>query len=680
MTYALKKQKAKERSAAISAAGRDIGAIPPIANPARRAAADRSFRAFCESYFPQKFALKWSADHLKAIERIEATVRQSETFAFAMPRGSGKTTLCGAGTLWAILTGAHRFVMLIGSSAAHSSQMLANLKSDLASNDALLEDYPEVCYPIRCLAGETRRCQGQTHHGARTMIQWGSDDLVMPTIPGSRASGAVIRVAGITGEIRGAVVADPSTGQLLRPTLAILDDPQTDESARSPGQCASRLETINGAVLGLAGPGKQMAAIMPCTVIRQGDLADTLLDREKSPLWNGERSKLVYSFPTDEKLWDEYGKIRADGFKNGDSGEAGNKFYKKNRKAMDKGAVVAWPERFNPNEISAIQNAMNLRIRNEYAFWAEYQNEPKEEDRSESVCDVDQVTAKINGRARGEVPSHADHLTAFIDVQGKLLYWAVVAWSNSFGGDVVDYGAWPDQRRHYFTLREAKRTLLTVKPGAGQEAAIYAGLEALTGEIMSREWKGEDGAPRRIDRCLIDANWGQSTNIVRSFCRQSKHAAQLMPSHGRYVGAASVPFSDHKRKKGERMGEYWRISPIANQRHVQYDTNHWKSFIHARLSVPLGDPGALCLFGNNPTDHRLLADHLTAEAPTKTTGRGREVVEWRIKPGAPDNHWFDCIVGAAVAASIQGATILQKINPPKAAARPATRRKVAYMQ
>lgn len=680
MTYALKKQKAKERSAAISAAGRDIGAIPPIVNPARRAAADRSFRAFCESYFPQKFTLKWSADHLKAIERIEGAVLRSEMFAFAMPRGSGKTTLCNAATLWAILIGAHRFVVLIGSSAAHSSQMLSNLKSDLSSNDILAADYPEVCYPIRCLAGETRRCQGQTHHGARTMIGWGSDDLVMPRIPGSRASGAIIRVAGITGEIRGAAVGDPATGETIRPTLAVIDDPQTDESARSPGQCASRLETVNGAVLGLAGPGKQMAAIMPCTVIRRGDLADTLLDRDKSPLWQGERSKLVYAFPTNEKLWDEYAKIRADGFRSGDGGKAGNTFYKKNRKAMDAGSSVAWPERFNPSELSAIQNAMNLRIRNEFAFWAEYQNEPKEDDKSESVCDAEQVMAKVNGRARGEVPAAADHLTAFIDVQGKLLYWAVVAWSNAFGGDVVDYGAYPDQRRHYFTLREAKRTLLSIKPGAGQEAAIYAGLENLAAEILGKDWKCEDGTTRRVDRCLIDANWGQSTTIVRSFCRQSKFASQLMPSHGRYVGASSVPFSDHKRKQGERMGEYWRIGPLANQRHVQFDTNNWKSFVHARLSVPLGDPGSLCIFGKNPTDHRLLADHLTAETPTKTSGRGREVIEWRIKPGAPDNHWLDCIVGAAVAASIQGATILQKVKTPNASAKPANRPRVAYMQ
>ena len=50
--------------------------------------------------------------------------------------------------------------------------------------------------------------------------------------------------------------------------------------------------------------------------------------------------------------------------------------------------------------------------------------------------------------------------------------------------------------------------------------------------------------PMRIDRCLIDANWGNSTDVIYQFCRQSQHAAVVMPSHGRFVGASGVPFRD----------------------------------------------------------------------------------------------------------------------------------------
>ena len=63
------------------------------------------------------------------------------------------------------------------------------------------------------------------------------------------------------------------------------------------------------------------------------------------------------------------------------------------------------------------------------------------------------------------------------------------------------------------------------------------------------------------------------------------------------------------------------------------------------------------LFGEKPHDHRLFADHVTAESPTRTSGRGRSVDEWRIRPDRPDNHWLDCLVGAAVAASMSGVTL-----------------------
>lgn len=47
---------------------------------------------------------------------------------------------------------------------------------------------------------------------------------------------------------------------------------------------------------------------------------------------------------------------------------------------MDEGAVVAWLERFNHDELSAIQHAMNLKLQDEAAFFAEYQNQPLPEE------------------------------------------------------------------------------------------------------------------------------------------------------------------------------------------------------------------------------------------------------------------------------------------------------------
>jgi phage terminase large subunit GpA-like protein len=256
----------------------------------------------------------------------------------------------------------------------------------------------------------------------------------------------------------------------------------------------------------------------------------------------------------------------------------------------------------------------------------------------------------------------------FVDVQQNLLFQVVAAWTDEFTGYVVDYGTWPDQGREYFTLRDAQITLASKAKGAGLEGSIYAGLKALTEDRLSREWSREDGAAMRIDRCLVDANWGNSTEVVYQFCRESTHAGIVMPSHGRYVGASSIPFSEYKRKQGDRIGHNWRVPNVRGKRAVRYvlfDSNYWKSFVYARLAVSMGDKGCLSLFGRDSARHRLFAEHLAAEYRVRTSGRGRTVDEWKLRPERSDNHWFDCLVGCAVAASIQGATLLGTETRPR---------------
>jgi len=1016
--YAATKERARARNAAISLAGRDIGELPIPLLPARRLKAAGDFRYFCEAYLPSTFHLAWSPDHLKVIAKIEEAVLHGGLFAMAMPRGSGKTSQAECACIWAVLYGHRDFVCLIGSDEGHASDMLESIKTELDANDLLLEDFPEACYPIRCLDGIANRCSGQLYHGQRTHIGWTAKEIVLPTIAGSRASGAIIKVAGITGRIRG-MKYKRADGQSVRPSLVVIDDPQTDEaldvdtpiltpagfvpmgdlqvggmvfdehgnpcqvlatspvmydrecyrisfddgasviadeghrwltstalqrtnarrrvfcfhsrtallperqaellaslvttkgisktltaeggrnnhsipladplrtsvaalpippytlgvwlgdgdqnsgrlttadeeildhiqnegfdvgkfywrlptpsgrmsrawsctvlrlrgllrradllrnkhvphcywtassqqrlallqglmdtdgsvtkgvagrkgtrctfsntnrhlidavlylcrslgikakchpirqtkpraapgwivtfvtkiavfrilrkriklplitksntrrryivsvetvptrpvrcitvssasglylcgkelvpthnSARSLSQCATRESTLAGAVLGLAGPGKKIAGVMPCTVIRPGDMADNILDRDKHPEWNGERTKMVYSFPSNEKLWTRYSEIRAESLRMGHGGREATEFYRENRAAMDEDAVIAWPERHNYDELSAIQHAVNLKLQDEAAFFAEYQNEPlPEEVTDDDLMTADEVAAKINRLHRGDVPAGCNRLTMFIDIQAKLLFYVIAAWEDDFTGYVVDYGSFPDQKRPYFTLRDARHTLATAAPKAGLEGSIYSGLETLTHQQLTKKFRRDDGAEMQTERCLIDANWGCSTEVVYQFCRQSAHSAILLPSHGRFVGASSVPFSEYKKKLGDHVGHNWRIPNVHGKRairHVIFDTNYWKTFCHARLAVPMGDRGCLSMFGDSPQEHRLFAEHITAEYRVKTEGRGRKVDEWKLRPEATENHWFDGLVGCAVAASIQG--------------------------
>ena len=85
--------------------------------------------------------------------------------------------------------------------------------------------------------------------------------------------------------------------------------------------------------------------------------------------------------------------------------------------------------------------------------------------------------------------------------------------------------------------------------------------------------------------------------------------------------------------------------------------NYWKTFVHERLGTTMGDPGCLSIFGRKAVQHRLFAEHITAEYRVRTEGRGRTVDEWKLPVHKPDNHWFDCVVGCAAAASMQGAAL-----------------------
>jgi hypothetical protein len=677
--YEKLKERARARNVAIAIAGRDIGELPEVVNPERKARAAADFQYFCESYFPLTFHLPWSPDHLKVIAKIEQAVLRGGLFAMATPRGFGKSSLCECACIWAVLNGHREFVCLIGSDEGHAMDMLDSIKMELDGNDLLLEDYPEVVYPIQCLDGIANRCNGQLYKGVRTHIGWTAREIVLPTMPGSVASAAIIKVAGITGRIRG-MKYKRSDGHTVRPSLVVLDDPQTDESARSLSQCATREGILAGAILGLAGPGKKISGIMPCTVIRPGDMADNILSRERHPEWNGERTKMVYSFPSDERLWQRYGELRAESLRAHGDIRLATEFYVAHRDAMDDNAKIAWPERFNHDEESAIQHAMNLKLQDEAAFFAEYQNEPLPTDAgTDDELTPDQIAGKTNRMQRRVIPIGCNHVTMFIDVQANLLFFVVAAWEDDFTGYVVDYGAFPDQKRPFFTLRDARNTLALVTKASGLEGSIYAGLEQLTQEYLGREWKRDDGAMLRIERCLVDANWGSSTDVVYQFCRQSAHASVIMPSHGRFVGASSQPFSEYKRKPGDRLGHNWRMPNVHGKRavrHVVYDTNYWKSFIHARLAVTMGDKGCLSLFGDSPDQHRLFAEHLSAEYRVKTEGRGRTVDEWKMRPERGDNHWFDCLVGCSVAASIQGAVLAGTGS----VAPPATRERISFAE
>jgi hypothetical protein len=643
--YLNQKERASKRQRDQSANSREIGPLPAIMNPRRRAAGVKSFRKFCEQYFPNRFKLKWSPDHLEVLDDIQRIVTKGDVLAIAMPRGSGKTSLAEVAVLWAILCHAHPFIMLIAATKQKAKDLLLSIRTELEYNDALLEDFPEVCHAIRKLEGVNQR--RPLFNGQPIVVKMTKTELLLPQLPGTAAKGAVIRCSGLLGgEIRGASFVLPD-GTRLRPTFFVADDPQTDASAKSEQQSAEREGLLAGAVLGMAGPGKSIAGIVPCTVIRPGDMADRILNRELHPEYNGRRYRLLKRMPAEKDLeaWRRYGEVRAEGLRAGDGGAAGNKHFKKHRKEIEKDTEASWPERFKVGEVSAIQHAINLWLKDRRAFYAEFQNDPAAADEVDiRLLDPDVLVKRTSGYRRAIVPKTVQFLPAAIDCHDDLLYWTVLGLEAAFTGFVVDYGTWPEQRTRYFMKREAspdiEKALFTRdRLERDRETRLYAALETLVEQFVEREFPRDQGGTVRIGRIVIDA--GYLPDVVFRFCRESSHSALLFPTQGALQG---MPNKNAKCKNGARWGDDFYVPAPGRRpvRHAIVDSNAWISKVHAAFLAPKGATGAWLLFDDDPSAHRCYADHLCAHLPQDLIDArtGERMRRWKQKPNT-DDHWLD---------------------------------------
>jgi hypothetical protein len=650
-------QSFRESQAAISrqksAEGRDIGPPPPVLDPVRKEACRLDLKLFGTTYFARRLWWPWSQSHVEDLDTLQRCILSGGLFAYSRPRGEGKTTEAEIAALWATLYGHRRYVLIVAANQKPLAEdILESLQKEVQQNDLLFDDFPEVCHPFRELEGINGRAKGQTIRGVRTLLSL-TGDIVFPRVEGSAASGSIIEAVGMEAAIRGRKKTLPD-GETVRPDFVIGDDPQDRASAKSPTQTATRMSIIKGDILGLARADTPIAVVIPCTPIYPNDLADQLLNRDLNPQWQGRRTKRLVKWPTDLDLWKDYAEVRANGLRAGDGGRAANEFYVAHRAALDAGAEVSWVDRIKRGDVSAIQGAMNRWLDDPDEFFAEDQCDPVKQALGSAIKEYNPkaLAQRTSGLPRGVVPEWATHLTAFVDCgTASLMWWAICAWGDGFRGVVIDYQAWPHQSRTNFAARDAHPTMKDRYKGMSDGQMVYAGLSEIL-PLIERSYPVIGGRSMDLHMVLIDSGW--ESKAVYEFIQASPMRTRLRPSKGKARSKTQSAVGRWLRRPGEKAGHHWRQTKgeYGKTPLVQFDADEWKSILHTILHLPPGGSAGLRFFGDEPGAHAMIADHCECEYSDLEEHDGGTFDKWRKRPGRADNHWLDCLVGCAVAASV----------------------------
>ncbi|HFC6390903.1 MULTISPECIES: phage terminase large subunit [Neisseria] len=290
------------------------------------------YEYFVNTYFPHYVRSSEKSElHEFLFSRLPEILQQPEGIneADAAPRGEAKSTLVTRlFSLWTVITGAKKFIVIAMDSIDQAYPMLEAIKAELEFNPRLKTDFPEMCG------------QGRV---------WQAGTIVT-------ASNVKIQVFGSGKKMRGMVHG------AFRPDLAILDDIENDEMVRNPDQRDKLEMWLKQTVLPLGAVGTKFDVIYIGTILHY----DSVLSRTlNNPFWSTRKFKAMKRWPDRMDLWDRWEEL----YRNDGAAVAGA-FYQANKDEMERGAVTSWAAR-------GVLELMKIRARDGHAtFDSEYQNDP----------------------------------------------------------------------------------------------------------------------------------------------------------------------------------------------------------------------------------------------------------------------------------------------------------------
>jgi hypothetical protein len=654
-----RRERAAKRDLAAAIADEDVqfgdDGLPVVVDAARKAQCRDSLESFALTYLPDVFNLAMSPGQRADLATMQTAIVRGGRYAFAAPRGDGKTSRVEAAILWAALYGHRKCIVIVGSDLGAAQEIEESIKLELRINDNLREDFPVPCWAATLSDDTALKAKQWTWRGQSLHIAWAKGRTSLPVLDGADGSGCVIVPRGLTGRLRGMRVK--VNKRAVRPDFFAIDDPQTDESASSRAQVDTRENLILGAIMGSGGPAKTVSAIMPCTIIKHDDLAARFLDRKRHPDWQGATRGMVRVWPTAQKTrWAEYMRLRRE-----ESADEATAYYLAHRAEMDAGAEVDWAERFAPGkEISALQHAENLLCDlGEEVFMAEYQNNPKEANPSIYDLTPDIVASRVHiGRSRGVVPPEARIVVAATDINHYGLHTVVAAFANDQTGYVLHYQRYDCGGAGIVPLscpeQEARRR-------------IYEALVAHGSELSALRFvAGQNRAP--IALWLIDA--GYKPDVVRQFLEKQGCSIGIPIMAARGFNADKYRPNTKGIIGRPREQCHFTESAIVG-RFLALNTDYWREVSQKAWLGSVGAPGSISLFEG--ARHREFAEQICREKLIeKLKGSYGFVWRWHTAPGWHD--YADSLTMAYAAAAWKGigtgGMLVRRAGPPKERRKP----------
>ena len=290
------------------------------------------YEYFVNTYFPHYVRSSEKSElHEFLFSHLPEILQQPEGIneADAAPRGEAKSTLVTRlFSLWTVITGAKKFIVIAMDSIDQAYPMLEAIKAELEFNPRLKTDFPEMCG------------QGRV---------WQAGTIVT-------ASNVKIQVFGSGKKMRGMVHG------AFRPDLAILDDIENDEMVRNPDQRDKLEMWLKQTVLPLGAVGTKFDVIYIGTILHY----DSVLSRTlNNPFWSTRKFKAMKRWPDRMDLWDRWEEL----YRN-DGAAVAEAFYQAHKDEMERGAQTSWAAR-------GVLALMKIRARDGHAtFDSEYQNDP----------------------------------------------------------------------------------------------------------------------------------------------------------------------------------------------------------------------------------------------------------------------------------------------------------------